>query len=132
MKKAIFLALCCFVSTVCTAQMLTGDVNSNSKMSDMDSLKIMYAHVLLSENGKNYLGMVDIGDGLQWAILNAESKKLKGFKSPAQLFNFMYDNQWEYVNTIENVSSTGVAGQMLFGVNVSKTKFVYVFKRRKN
>jgi hypothetical protein len=132
MKKLTFLMLCLLISTFCTAQTLINGTTPKSETVDMDTMKIMYAHVLLTENGKNYLGIVDAGDGVQWAIINKESKKLKGFKSPAQLFNFMYDAQWEYVDTITNVSSTGAFGQIMFGVNVTDTKLVYVFKRRKN
>jgi hypothetical protein len=124
--------LCVLLSTFCTAQTLINGTTSKSETAEMDTMKIMYAHVLLTENGKNYLGIVDAGDGVQWAIVNKDSKKLKGFKSLAQLFNYMYDFQWDYVDTIANVSSTGAFGQIMFGVNVTDTKLVYVFKRRKS
>jgi hypothetical protein len=132
MKKLPFLMLCVLLSTFCTAQTLINGQTSKSEIAEMDTMKIMYAHVLLTENGDNYLGIVDAGNGIRWVIANSDNKRYKGFKSPAQLFNFMYDNQWEYTDTIENVSSTGALGQILFGVNVAKTKFVYVFKRRKS
>jgi hypothetical protein len=132
MKKGIFMLFCCFLSTVCTAQMVASDLTSNSNIAEIDTMKIMYVHVILTKNDDHYLGIADVGDGKSWAIINAKSKKLKAFKSPTQLFNFMYDNQWEYVDTIENVTSTGALGQLLFGVNIAKTKFVYVFKRRKS
>ena len=131
MKKLFFLFLYCSISTFCKAQFVVNGTESNSEVAELDTMKIMYVHVLLTDNGKNYLGIIDAGDGIQWALLG-KVKKLKGFKSPAQLFNFMYDNQWEYVDAIANVSSTGALDQIAFGVNVTKTKLVYVFKRRKN
>jgi hypothetical protein len=121
---------CCFLSLLCTAQKVRSEKGSGSKIASMDTIKIMYAHVRLIEKDEGFLGVVDAGDGTAWAILNAEGKVFKAFKSPNQLFNFMHDNQWDYVDTIENVTSTGAVGQILFGVNIAKTKFTYVFKRR--
>ncbi len=132
MKKLLFLLLSCSLSTFCKAQFVVSSLESNAEIAHLDTMKIMYVHVILTDNGKNYLGIIDAGDGVQWALYHEVSKKLRGFKSPAQLFNFMYNNQWEYVDAIENVSSTGAFGQIVFGVNVTKTKLVYVFKRRKN
>jgi hypothetical protein len=132
MKKIILLYLCCLMTTFCKAQLVVNGMTSKSEIADLDTMKIMYVHVLLTDNGKNFLGIVDAGDGTQWALINRESKKLKGFKSPAHLFNFMHDNQWEYVDAIANISSTDAFGQIVFGVNVMNTKLIYVFKKRKN
>jgi hypothetical protein len=132
MKKLLFLFLCCSLSTFCKAQFIVNGSELTSEVANLDTMKIMYVNVILTDNGKNYLGILDAGDGIQWALYHEVSKKIRGFKSPAHLFNFMHNNQWEYVDAIENVSSTGAFGQIMFGVNVTKTKLVYVFKRRKS
>lgn len=106
MKKLFFLFLCCSLSTFCKAQFVKSGRDSSPEIVNLDTMKIMYVHILLTNNGNNYLGIVDAGDGVQWALFHEVSKKLRGFKSPAQLFNFMYNNQWEYVDAIENASST--------------------------
>ena len=132
MKKFLFFFLCCLTTTFCKGQLMVNGRTSNSELAELDTMKIMYSHVLLANNGNSYLGILDVGGGVQWALMDRISKKLNYFKGPAELFNFMFDNQWEYVDTIANVYSTGALVQILFGINVTKTKFIYVFKRRKN
>ena len=135
MKKIIFSVLYLIFTCTAFSQKLIGSDNSNkTTLAQLDTMPIMYVHVLLAEKGTNYMAIIDAGDGLQWAIANdgIVVNRFRGFKSPNQLFNFMYDNQWEYVDTIENVSSTGALGQMFLGINTTKTKLVYIFKRRKS
>ena len=133
MKKNIVLTICLLMSFLSYGQnLINSDDSGKAKSAQLDTMPITYVHVLLADNGKNSIAMIDAGDGISWGVANKEGNKLRGFKSPNQLFNFMYDNQWEYVDTIENVSSTGAFGQIMFGVNTTKTRLIYIFKRRKN
>lgn len=131
MKKLLILIAFFSITSLCQAQTVVKDMETKPVLAEMDTMQTVYAHVLLTENKKSYLAIMDLGDGIQWAIWNKDVKKLKAFKSPAHLFNFMDSNEWEYVDTIANVSSTGAFGQLMFGVNVTDTKLAYVFKRRK-
>ncbi len=131
MKKLVFLIFLLIINVLCKAQTVISSIDLNSAIAEMDTMKVMYIHVAIGDNKKNFLAFIDAGDGKDWTICNKESKKMKGFKSPAEVFNFLHNNQWEYVDAIANVSSTGAFGQIVFGVNKTKTELLYIFKRRK-
>ncbi len=132
MKKALFIFMGLYMSSSIFSQNLVNDDNpSKLRYAKLDTMAVEYVHAILAENGKNYIVGIDAGEGYQWTIAT-EKNTLKAFRSPAQLFNFMYNNQWEYIDTIAEVSSSGAATQIFLGFNKTKTDLVYVFKRRKN
>ena len=124
------------------AQLLVHKIMSGSAVIDaekkdiqkLDSCQYVQVSLAYKKKTETYNISLDIGDRKLWFVAenNVPSNVvLRSFDSQVAVYNYLDGLGWDYLDTIEDTRTTDIWAQVLFDVNIVKTKLVYIFKRKK-
>ncbi len=140
--KKILTALGFFVAFSASAQLLfraektpfSGVITSQNSLADRPNVFYIELSVGTTKSANDveiFTGVVDVGDLKGWILADSSGVKALKFNSPMAVFNYLHEQGWAFVSTVQDTRSTAVWAKLIFDVATIRTETTYIFKRQK-
>jgi hypothetical protein len=93
------------------------------------NIQYLFVSMAYSKKKEGYLTLVDCGEARKWSLANTDGKAIV-FKSPASMYNYLYQNGWIHQQTLTDTETKALWAQIFFNLNIIDTDQTHLFKRK--